>query len=153
MLELVDDPEAACRELMRIGKRGYIETPTRAKDIFFATAKISHHKWAVSQENGALIFTEYTHSDLEGLGTNLILDMNCTPRNKREKALAALEYVKPDQLNVMFMWEDSFEFCVRTITSTPANRVARGVEERPLTLRGWGSAVMGMGLKALRRLA
>ena len=98
MLEHVDNPETACRELMRIGKRGCIDTPTRAKDLFFATAKISHHKWAVSQENGVLVFTDYTPSDLEGLGTNLLLEMNCAPRNKREKALAALEYVKPDQL-------------------------------------------------------
>ena len=151
VLEHVDDPETACRELMRIGKRGYIETPTRAKDLFFATAKISHHKWAVSQENGVLVFTEYTPSDLEGLGTNLLLDMNCAPRNKREKALAALEYVKPDQLNTMFSWKGSFEFCVRTTANAPAHRVAKGVEERPFTLGGWFSAVMGMGLKALRR--
>jgi hypothetical protein len=128
VLELVDDPEAACRELMRIGKRGYIETPTRAKDIFFATAKISHHKWAVSQGNGVLVFTEYTPSDFEGLGTNLLLEMNCAPRNKREKALAALEYVKPEQLNTMFSWKGSFEFCVRTTANAPAYRVAKGVK-------------------------
>ena len=153
VLEHVDDPEAACRELMRIGKRGYIETPTRAKDLFFATAKISHHKWAVSQENGVLIFTEYTPSDLEGLGTNLLLDMNCAPRNKREKAFAALEYVKPDQFNTMFIWEDSIEFCVRTMTKALPHREVKPVEERPLTLRAWFSAVTQLGVKAARHTA
>ena len=150
VLEHVDNPEAACRELMRIGKRGYIETPTRTKDLIFGTAKTSNHRWAVSQENDVLVFTEYTPSDLEGIGTNLLLDMNCAPRNKREKALAALEYVKPHQLNTMFMWEDSFKFCVRTMTKACPSRVVHAAEERPLTLRAWFSAVLRLGGKALR---
>lgn len=113
VLEHVENPEAACRELMRIGKRGYIETPSRTKDLMFSTARQSNHRWAVSLENDVLVFTEYTAQDLDGLGTNVLLDMNCTPRNAREKAIAALEYVKPYQLNTMFMWEGSFDFTVR----------------------------------------
>ena len=55
-----------------------------------------------------------------------------------------LVYVKAEQLNTMFSWKGSFEFCVRTTANAPAYRVAKGVEERPFTLGGWFSAVMGM---------
>jgi SAM-dependent methyltransferase len=39
MLQCVKDPLAACREVMRVGKRGYIETPTLGKDTLFAWAR------------------------------------------------------------------------------------------------------------------
>ena len=35
VLECVKNPLAACREIMRVGKRGYIETPTLGKDTLF----------------------------------------------------------------------------------------------------------------------
>jgi hypothetical protein len=39
VLECVKDSLAACREIMRVGKRGYIETPTLGKDTLFAWAR------------------------------------------------------------------------------------------------------------------
>lgn len=47
VLEHVRDPAKACAELMRIGKRGFIETPTRGKDLWLGTAAVSNHRWAV----------------------------------------------------------------------------------------------------------
>ena len=91
VLEHVQNPEAACQELMRIGKRGYIECPSKGKDTFFATAKISNHLWSVECLNGELIFTEYTQEDISGIGTSILLDMNCNPQTIREKAIAGLE--------------------------------------------------------------
>ena len=43
VLEHVHNPERASLELMRIGKRGYIEPPTRGKDLWLNTAKVSNH--------------------------------------------------------------------------------------------------------------
>jgi SAM-dependent methyltransferase len=39
VLQGVEDPLAACREIMRVGKRGFIETPTLGKDTLFAWAR------------------------------------------------------------------------------------------------------------------
>jgi len=39
VLECVKDSLAVCREIMRVGKRGYIETPTLGKDTLFAWAR------------------------------------------------------------------------------------------------------------------
>lgn len=121
VLEHVQNPEAACQELMRIGKRGYIECPSKGKDTFFATAKISNHLWSVECLNGELIFTEYTQEDISGIGTSILLDMNCNPQTIREKAIAGLELVKAPSLNTMLLWEDSFPFSVRRQKTWPTN--------------------------------
>lgn len=53
--EHVDDPEQFCKELTRVGKRGYIETPG-AFDEFFLNEPF--HKWLVSKKGNSLVFTE-----------------------------------------------------------------------------------------------
>src|SRR6266850_3624993 len=58
ILEHVDDPVKACAEIMRIGKRGYLETPTISEDMLFAWAK-DRHKWHVVSIGRALCFFEY----------------------------------------------------------------------------------------------
>ncbi|MES2396891.1 MAG: glycosyltransferase [Bacteroidota bacterium] len=53
--EHIDDPEQFCKELVRVGKRGYIETPG-ALDEFFLNEPF--HKWIVSKKDNCLIFKE-----------------------------------------------------------------------------------------------
>lgn len=53
--EHIDDPEQFCKELARVGKRGYIETPG-AFDEFFLNEPF--HKWVVSKKENCLIFKE-----------------------------------------------------------------------------------------------
>lgn len=113
VLEHVASPEKACRELMRVGKRGYIEVPKRYVDLWFNTAKLSNHRWTVDLINGILVFREYTPEEIEGLQCNLLLDMNCNPQTDRERAFSALVNLKADKLNTMLLWEDSFRFEVR----------------------------------------
>ena len=74
LLEDVRDPIAVCRELCRIGKTGYIETPTRIREIFakdrfslvnFLTGSLPeigfyHHRWFVEAEGLHLRFTAKT---------------------------------------------------------------------------------------------
>ena len=109
VLEHVDSPELACKELMRVGKKGYIETPTRACDLLF-NAKISNHKWSVELINGVLVFRKYTPIEVEGLQSLLLLDMNCNPKTEREQAFSALFSLKADRMNTMLCWDDSFHF-------------------------------------------
>ncbi|MCE3257935.1 MAG: hypothetical protein K0Q64_2018, partial [Nitrobacter vulgaris] len=121
VLEHARDPAAACRELMRIAKRGYIETPRHGKDIFLNTGKTSQHRWSVENVFGTLVFTEYTEEDLEGLGCDVLLDMHCAPATDREKAFSALIYLRAPQVNTMVMWSGDFPFEIR---SAPAKQPA-----------------------------
>ena len=120
VLEHPKNPENACQEIIRIAKRGFIETPTRAKDMLLHTAKISNHRWAVELLDDVLIFKEYSKEDLDGLKTNLLMSMHCSPKTIREKAFSALLYVKANIFNVMLLWEDTFDY-----------KVVRNSEENP----------------------
>jgi L-malate glycosyltransferase len=53
--EHVDDPEKFCREMSRVGKRGYIETPGPLTEYLMPTKS---HKWIVSKKGRKLCFRE-----------------------------------------------------------------------------------------------
>jgi SAM-dependent methyltransferase len=55
LLEHVDDPDALLRELQRVGKRGYIETPSRLYEKMYSNP---YHAWLVSVEDGRLLLEE-----------------------------------------------------------------------------------------------
>jgi len=112
VLEHVTDPDKACAELMRVGKRGFIESPTRGKDIWLNSAKISNHRWAIEKDNNKLIFTEYSPEEIEGLQNDILMNMHVAPQTAREKAFSALIYLKADKINTMLLWEGSFEFTI-----------------------------------------
>lgn len=113
VLEHTHNPEKACKELVRIAKRGYIETPTRGKDLFLHTGKVSNHTYFVENLDGTLIFTEYTAEELEGLSNDILLQMHVKPQTKREKAFSALIYLKSHLINTMLYWENDFPVQVR----------------------------------------
>ncbi|MBN1124195.1 MAG: methyltransferase domain-containing protein [Sedimentisphaerales bacterium] len=119
VLERVKQPEKACRELMRIARRGYIETPTPAKDLCMDTTGVSHHRWGIENRDGKLIFTPYNAVQINGLGSSILRDMACAPQTPREKAFAALVYLKAPLFNTMLLWNESFDFEVRPF-ETPA---------------------------------
>lgn len=114
VLEHATDPERACQELMRIGKRGFIETPKPVKDYILGSAVLSNHHWGVELENDTLVFTKYTPDELRGIGDDVILEMCCDPRSEREKAFVALIYLYADRNNTMLMWDDTLKLRVRT---------------------------------------
>ncbi len=110
VLEHAANPDRACNELMRIAKRGYIETPAPHKDMMMDTAKLSNHLWAVELRESTLVFTQYSKEQAQGLGSNILLEMHCSPQTEREKAFSALIYLRPELFNTMLLWNDSFEF-------------------------------------------
>lgn len=115
VLEHVRCPERACAELTRVARRGYIETPTRGKDLFLNSARASNHLWAVENYAGTLVFTEYDEKDREGIGCNILIDMHCNPQTKREKAFSALVLLKSSVVNTTLYWEESFDIEVRRV--------------------------------------
>jgi SAM-dependent methyltransferase len=108
VLEHVDDPIQACREIMRVGKRGYIETPTMMKDALFAWAK-GMHKWGVSAVRGTLVFQEYSPRQLEGVRSRIWRDSIC---GHYSNPLQDLFYSNLDLFNTMITWESTFKVIV-----------------------------------------
>jgi len=62
LLEHVPDPDALLRELGRVGRRGYIETPSRLYEKMYGNP---FHAWMVSVEDGQLVLDEKTQTALD----------------------------------------------------------------------------------------
>jgi len=104
LLEHVDSPVRACEEIMRVGKRGYIETPTLGKDALFAWAK-DMHKWHVVSIADVLCFFEYNGRQLEGIRSLAWRDIIFS---QWYHPLQEAFYENQDLFNVMFTWFDGF---------------------------------------------
>lgn len=112
VLEHSPNPAKACKELMRIAKRGYIETPTKGKDVFLNTAKSSNHCNYVELNNDVLTFYKYQPWEIDGLHNDILLKMHVQPETEREKAFSALLYLFPRSINTMLLWKDDFKYQV-----------------------------------------
>jgi SAM-dependent methyltransferase len=104
VLELVTDPLKACQELMRVGKRGFIETPTAAKDMLFAWAR-GEQKWHVVSIGQTLCFFEYSERQLDGIRSTVWRDLVLS---QRRNSIQEVFYQNQDAFNVMFPWDDRF---------------------------------------------
>jgi SAM-dependent methyltransferase len=105
VLEHVDDPIAACREIMRVGRRGFIETPTLAKDVLFAWNVPGMHKWHVVGIADHLCFFELTPRQQEGLGSPVWQELIL---GRWEHPLQSAFFDHADLFNVFFLWQDEF---------------------------------------------
>ena len=108
VLEHVDDPIVACSEIARVGKQGYIETPTLGKDMLFGWAK-GMHKWHLMSISNKLIFFEYGERELEGVRSSAWSDLIFSPYFH---PIQELFYQNQDLFNVMFNWQDGFKVIV-----------------------------------------
>ena len=104
VLEVIDDPLRACQEIMRIGKRGYIETPTLGKDTLFAWAR-GLQKWHVVGIDHHLCFFEYCERQLDGIRSSMWHDRIFS---RWYDALQDVFYNNQDVFNVIFPWEGRF---------------------------------------------
>lgn len=114
ILEHADDPVKACAEIMRVGKRGYIETPTIGKDALFAWAE-NMHKWHVIAIGRNLCFFEYSSRQLKGISSSAWRDIIF---NKWYHPLQEAFQQNQDLFNVMFTWLDSFAVFVFRLDGT-----------------------------------
>jgi SAM-dependent methyltransferase len=108
ILEHVDDPISACRELMRVAPRGYVETPTLAKDMLFGWAK-GLHRWHVMAIGQTLCFFEYSERLVEGVRSPAWRDILFS---KWWHPLQDAFEQSQDVFNVMLPWRDSFAVVV-----------------------------------------
>jgi ubiquinone/menaquinone biosynthesis C-methylase UbiE len=118
LLEHVDDPITACGELMRVGKRGYIETPTGGKDALFAWVG-EMHKWQVVAIGNRLCFFEYSERQRTGIRSKAWYDVISSQWfYPLQEAFAESQ----DVFNVMFPWRDSFGVAVFRLDGTLEGR-------------------------------
>jgi len=69
VLEHMDNPGQAMRELMRIGRRGYIEVPTRLSDVMMNFTRIpNHHRWHGVVLDNTLVLLEWNEWERRDLG-------------------------------------------------------------------------------------
>ncbi len=107
LLEHVDDPKRACEELIRVGKRGYIETPTRLSDMMFNFSYL--HRWNINRVGNSLIFIEYSDREKKGTESSYFFAQLKNPYDNEFKKII---YKNRDIFCNMFLWEDSFDFYV-----------------------------------------
>ena len=116
VLEHVDDPEKACKEIMRVSRQGFIETPHPFLEIGYGFPKKergwSFHKWYVWTDNtNTLFFRRKTEKNINDFCDCLY----------GAYAYQIFDHYKPDlnqYLNKMpywlkntkFIWRDKFKF-------------------------------------------
>lgn len=104
VLEHVQDPILACAEIARVARRGYIETPTFAKDVLLAWAA-GMHRWHVVAAGSVLCFFEYSDRQLDGIRSPAWRDTVLGPW---AHPLRDAFWNNQDLFNVMFSWSDGF---------------------------------------------
>ena len=107
VLEHVKDPVAACRELVRVGKRGYIECPRSWTEYVFHAPD---HRWLVDHEQNCLIFREKLEEekrDFLGIQYSIFSWLR-DPGFRNYWNSREIRAVR----NVEFYWEGKFNFLV-----------------------------------------
>jgi hypothetical protein len=122
-LEDVRDPLYVCSELIRVSKRGYIETPSRLAETCRGweserTAGLNHHHWLIDYGPARLDFTMKWHL--------IHADRSFTFPPRLFRNLTRAEAVS------WMFWEDRFEF---------VEAVIHGREKKAEILRGFVAKV------------
>jgi hypothetical protein len=128
-LEDVRDPLWVCAEIIRIGKRGYIEVPSRLSESIAnpsdGTVGAPHHRWLVTIDSGKILFEmKYDLIHKKGL--------HFPPY--------VAEWVSLEQHLQWMFWQDSFEYREATIplgTDEIERRLQTFVRQHPYSIPVW----------------
>ena len=114
-MEDVRDPIGACEEMMRVAKAGYLEVPSRTREIFHAKGGYfwrrmigrpvrvgyGHHRWLVDRVEGGLTFT-MKHAAVYQRSS--IITASDIGRN-----------LSPEESAIAFFWTDRFDVSERLL--------------------------------------
>jgi SAM-dependent methyltransferase len=109
VLEHVDDPISACKEIQRVGNSGLIETPRLMKDALFSWAELTSHKWYIEKISNRLVFFEYDKRLIKGVNSNVWQKLIFTPIYH---PLQEIFRDNQDIFNVIFNWKNEFNVSV-----------------------------------------
>jgi hypothetical protein len=105
-LEDVRDPVWVCHEMIRVGKAGYIEVPSRLEEQSYGFegpwVGWSHHRWLIDIDGDEIVFVFKSHVIHRRRSDHFDFDFR--------PGLAA------DQRAQWLWWQDSFRFCERVMT-------------------------------------
>jgi len=108
LLEHTRNPIIACEELIRVGKRGYIETPSLMTDVLFSWAK-GMHKWFTVIMCNRIVFFEYNRRLAEGIRSSYWKD---SIFSKRYHPLQSVFFQNLDLFNNSMIWEGQFNYSI-----------------------------------------
>jgi len=108
LLEHVEDPKRVCEELMRVGKRGYVETPSLMSDVLFSWAN-GMHKWITFVVADRIVFFEYSGRLLQGVRNSYWTD---SIFSKWHHPLQDVFYDNMDIFNNSLMWRGHFNYSI-----------------------------------------
>ncbi len=111
VLEHAADPEAACREIMRIAKRGYVETPA-----YWAEHVAGHpfHPWLLSWEDGTLVFRRKPYRQATAFDIALNGVVHRYWRQDRRAFVGDWQTTHRNQWTLQILWDgDGFPFRVQ----------------------------------------
>lgn len=101
-LQYLSDPSFYCSEIIRVGKAGYIEAPTREADGIFG---MRTNRWHVYLWGGRIVFEPYKHPSLGNFFHKLYREnkefKNIYEKNKRKFVLS-------------YFWKGGFNYEVRS---------------------------------------
>lgn len=109
VLEHLDNPGQAIRELMRIGRRGYIEVPTRLSDVMFNFTRLpNHHRWHGMVLGVTLVLIEWNEWERRDLGSHFFNALHS------EYANAFQEFFERnrDLFFASYHWEETISFLI-----------------------------------------
>jgi SAM-dependent methyltransferase len=109
VLEHIDNPGVAMRELMRVGKRGYIEVPTRLSDVMFNFTRLpNHHRWHGLVLGELLVLIEWSAWERRDLGNYFFDALQSEYTNQFQNFFES----NRDLFFSSLHWNNSFEFLV-----------------------------------------
>jgi len=109
LLEHLDNPGAAMRELMRVGRRGYIEVPTRLSDVMFNFTRLdNHHRWHGLVLGTTVVLIEWNGWERRELGNDFFDALHSEYSNGFQDFFER----NRDLFFASCHWEGSFDFVV-----------------------------------------
>ena len=102
LLEHLENPGRSMEELMRVGRRGYIETPSALMEMLYGWY---FHKWLVRFNAGKIIFAKKDKNQAYGILPNEI---------KKDKSFEELVHDNPDVFLVRCQWEGKINYQIKS---------------------------------------
>lgn len=109
VMEHLDNPGQAMRELSRVGKRGYLEVPTRLSDVMFNFTRLrNHHRWHSIRLGNTLCLIEWNESERRELGNEFFEALQSAYTNPFQDFFER----NRDLFFTSFPWEGQIDFLV-----------------------------------------
>ncbi|MBB2697668.1 UNVERIFIED_ORG: SAM-dependent methyltransferase [Rhizobium esperanzae] len=109
VLEHLDNPGQAMRELMRVARRGYIEVPTRLSDVMFNFTRLqNHHRWHSLRQNNTLLLIEWNERERRELGNEFFAALHSDYSNNFQDFFER----NRDLFFTSYSWDEKIEFLI-----------------------------------------